>query len=177
MHEVEPEIRLLADTDSLDELTALLHRAYAPLGARGLRYTAVNQDVETTRKRASKGECYVLADGSTMVGTIVVVPPLARWSHCAWYDRPGVSVVTQFGVEPSLQHRGLGSRLTDFVERRAADLGANEIALDTAEPAAQLIAFYEARGYRLIGHEQWKHVNYRSVILSKVLGNSVLTQV
>jgi GNAT superfamily N-acetyltransferase len=170
MYEIEPEIRLLSETDSIDELTALLPRAYAPLGARGLRYTAVSQDAATTRERASKGECYVLADGPTMLGTIVIVPPLARWSHCAWYDRPGVSVVTQFGIEPSLQRRGLGSRLMDFVEQRAADLGASEIALDTAEPATHLIALYEARGYRCIGHEQWKHTNYRSVILSKTLG-------
>lgn len=146
MHEGEPDIRLLADTDSLDELTALLHRAYAPLAARGLRYMTATQDVATTRKRASKGECYVLADGTTLVGTIVVVPPLVRWSESAWYDRSGVSVLAQFGIEPSLQRRGLGSRLMDFVEQRAADLGANEIALDTAEPAADLIAFYDARG-------------------------------
>jgi GNAT superfamily N-acetyltransferase len=77
--------------------------------------------------------------------------------------------LTQLGIEPSLQRRGLGSRLINFVEQRAADLGATEIALHTAEPAAQLIALYEARGYRLVGHEQWKHTNYRSVILSKSL--------
>lgn len=165
----ELEIRLLADTDSFDELTAMLRRAYAPLEASGLRYMTASQDVAMTRKRASKGECYVLADGPRMVGSIVVVPPLARWSHCAFYDRPGVSVVTQFGIEPSLQRRGLGSRLMDFVEQRAADLGAIEIALDTAEPAAHLIALYEARGYRFAGYEQWNHTNYRSVILSKSL--------
>ena len=57
----------------------------------------------------------------------------------------------------------------DFVEQRAADLGATEIALDTAEPAAHLIAFYEARGYRLVGHKQRRHTNYRSAILSKAI--------
>ena len=87
MHEAAPEIRLLADTDSFEELTALLQRAYAPLAARGLRYMTASQDVATTRKRASKGECYVLAVGATIVGSIVVVPPLVRWSECAWYDR------------------------------------------------------------------------------------------
>jgi hypothetical protein len=60
MREPELEIRLLSDSDSLDELTTLLHRAYAPLAASGLRYMTASQDVAMTRKRASKGERYVL---------------------------------------------------------------------------------------------------------------------
>lgn len=55
----------------------------------------------------------------------------------------------------------------NLVEARAAETGAVEIALDTAEPATHLVAWYGRRGYRLIEHAQWGHTNYRSVIMSK----------
>lgn len=45
-------IRPLDPADSIAELTALLHRAYAPLLAQGLRYVATHQDETTTRTSA-----------------------------------------------------------------------------------------------------------------------------
>lgn len=43
------------DDADAEELTGLLHRAYAELGAQGLNFTAVDQDVEVTRERAAGG--------------------------------------------------------------------------------------------------------------------------
>jgi hypothetical protein len=56
-----------------------------------------------------------------------------------------------------------------LAEGRAWVLGAAEVAVDTAEGVAHLIAFYRTRGYRQVGDAQWDHTNYRSVILSKRL--------
>jgi GNAT superfamily N-acetyltransferase len=165
----ELQIRLLAGSDSLELLTELLHRAYASLAALGFNYTATNQDVETTHSRIAGGECYVVADAERIVATMLLRPPAMRTPHCAWYDRPDVAVVGQLGVEPALQRQGLGGRLIRFGEERARSLGATEVALDTAEGASHLIQLYTARGYRRVGLEQWKHANYRSVILSKTL--------
>ena len=41
IHDIE--IRQFGPDDSIEELTALLHRAYARLGSMGLNYTAVDQ--------------------------------------------------------------------------------------------------------------------------------------
>src|SRR5688572_17819847 len=90
------DVRLIEKTDSFTTLTELLHRAYAQLAAMGFRYRATYQDVETTRERAGKGECYVAFQGARMVGTVLLVPPSARAPHCSWYDRDGVSIVSQF---------------------------------------------------------------------------------
>lgn len=135
----------------------------------GFRYLATDQDVETTYRRASKGECYLVALQALIVGTIVVVPPGQRAPHCDWYDRADVAVLNQFAIEPKLQGRGLASRLLEFAEGRALELGARHTAVDTAQGAAHLIAFYTARGYREVARTSWKHTNYRSVILSKRL--------
>ena len=55
----------------------------------------------------------------------------------------------------------------DLVERRARELGAQELALDTAEGASDLLRMYEARGYRFIEEVDWRPTtNYRSRLLS-----------
>jgi GNAT superfamily N-acetyltransferase len=163
------DIRLLSEHDSVEALTELLHRAYSALGAMGFRYKAVDQTAETTRRRISKGECYVAIRGDAVVGTALLLPPTFRAPHCEWYDRTGVAVLGQFAVEPSFQRQGLGSRLIRHVETRALELGAEELSIDTSEGATHLIALYHRRGYRHVGFAQWAHTNFRSVLLSKRL--------
>jgi hypothetical protein len=55
------------------------------------------------------------------------------------------------------------------LEERAAELGAAELSIDTAEGATQLVSLYERRGYRHVGTARWPQANYRSVLLSKRL--------
>ena len=162
------EVRLMFPTDSIPELTCLLHRAYARLAAMGLRYMATHQSDEVTRERAGQGECYVALKDGVLVGTLLL-KSADRTGGSPWLDRPEVASLGQFAVAPEVQALGLGARLMDLVEARATETGAAEIALDTAEPATHLVAWYGRRGYRLIEHAQWEwgHTNYRSVIMSK----------
>ena len=161
-------IRPWRSTDSVDELTELLHRAYAGLAAMGLRYWATHQSAEVTLKRIQQGTCLVAEESGVIRGTIVL-RNAAQTTGCPWYDRPDVASFGQFGVDPDLQKNGLGRRLLDQVEVLAAASGARELALDTAEPATHLVGWYTRLGYRFIEHAQWQHTNYRSVILSKTL--------
>lgn len=165
------EVRPLSPADSIRELTRLLHRAYARLAAMGLRYMATHQSVEVTQERTGQGECYIAVADGALVGTIMF-KPADRTSGSPWLDRPEVASLGQFAVAPEVQALGLGARLMGLVEARAAETGAAEIALDTAEPAAHLVAWYGRRGYRLIEHAQWGHTNYRSVIMSKRVGRN-----
>jgi GNAT superfamily N-acetyltransferase len=161
-------IRRLAAEDSLEDLTGLLHRAYRPLLDAGLRYLATHQDVETTAQRVSQGECWVAEVEGRVVGTVTLAPP-GTLRDADYYERSGVAVFHQFAVDPDRQGRGIGSRMMDHVEQRAAALGASEIALDTAEGAERLIAMYERRGYRRVGRTNWDVTNYKSVIMAKRL--------
>ena len=128
--------------------------------------------VETTKTRISKGECSVAVHQGIVIGTALLTPPSLRMPWCEWYDRPDVSVLSQFAVEPRHQGHGVGSALMRHIEERAAELGAAEISVDTSEGATHLIELYERRGYRHVGHAQWEHTNYRSVLLSKRLSSS-----
>lgn len=160
------EIRLIRSDDDYAELTELLHRAYGALAARGMRFLASHQDEKMTRERIGEGECYLAMQDGRMIGTIVW-RSAQQTSGTPWYDRADVSSFGQFAVEPTLQNHGFGSKLLAIAEQRAAETGAAEIALDTAEPAHDLIRLYTKRGYRFIEFTQWKVANYRSVIMSK----------
>lgn len=50
-----PHIRPFSATDSVAELTSLLHRAYARLAQMGLNYTAVDQSPDVTARRIEGG--------------------------------------------------------------------------------------------------------------------------
>lgn len=165
------EIRAFRKNDSLAELTAVLHRAYAALGAMGLNHTSVDQSDEVTRRRIAGGICLVAVSGSALVGTILY-RPTDQTRGCPWYDRPEVASLHQFGVLPESQRAGIGSRLMQAVEMLALDSGAGQLALDTAEPAAHLLQFYVRRGYRFIEYAQWPGKLYRSVVMSKTLSES-----
>jgi GNAT superfamily N-acetyltransferase len=161
-------IRDLDPSDSIAELTELLHQAYRPLGESGLNYTAVDQGPDTTRRRTERGHCLVAEQDGRLIATVTWYRP-GSLEHCTWYRRPDVAVFGQFAVSPGSQRRGVGSLLIAEVERRARQEGAAELALDTAEPAKHLIDYYGSRGFRQVEVAQWKGKTYRSVIMSKTL--------
>ena len=173
-------IRPLAPSDSLEALTALLHRAYAPLGAMGLNYTAVDQSVDATARRFASGHGFVAEQGGVIVGTVVVNGPLDADEKpdaraCAWYLRRDVAHLHQLGVEPAAQGRGIGQALIAACERWAVERGFRAIALDTAMPATHLRQRYAAFGYAEVGDVQWSGKRYRTVIMVKPLSGEAPT--
>ncbi len=162
-------IRPFREGDAIPPVTRLLHAAYAGLAAMGLRYTATHQDDEVTLRRLRQGlSLFAELDGE-VVGTISLRGPQPE-SLCEWYRRVEVYSFGQFAVRPDLQGGGLGSKLLQVVEDMARQQGAAELALDTAEGALHLIAWYGRCGYREVERVAWGTTNYTSVILSKTLG-------
>jgi GNAT superfamily N-acetyltransferase len=167
---MNPEIayRRLLPADDLDAITALLHEAYAPLAAAGMRFVASHQSTATTRSRLENSEAFVATDGGFIVG-IITLKEASATNGSPFYDRPDVADFGQFAVRPAYQRRGIGSRLIEIVERRAREKGVRELALNTSEHALDLIAMYTRKGYRFIEYTQWPEVNYRSMVFSKSL--------
>lgn len=161
-------IRPLRPTDSLEQLTRLLHRGYARLGAMGLNYTAVDQPVETTAARIAGGHCLLALWNGELAGT-VLTKPTEPGSECPYFTRPGVASLRQFAVDPAYQGRGIGRALVAHGEDWAREAGFDELALDTAEPAEHLVRLYDRLGYARVGIVQWPGKVYRSVVMSKVL--------
>ena len=170
-------IRRLAPSDSIREMTALLHRAYAKQTEMGLKPLAGRQDDAMTSKRVFSGECYVAVEHirlegggnrQKMVGTILF-HEVEEAEGPPWFHRPGVTSFSQFAVDPGYQGLGIGHALLERCEERAREERATELACSMAEPDTDLMTFYLRRGFRFVEHWQWPYTNYRSAILSKAI--------
>lgn len=163
-------VRQLAPDEDMVALTELIHRAYAPLAERGLKYWATHQTVQDTIERCAMGETWLAELDERVVGTITMKRP-GDTRGSDFYRRTDICVFNQLAVEPALQGQGIARVLIERVESRAVALGAAFVACDTSEHATELIAMYERRGYRYVEHADWRpKVNYRSVILALPLG-------
>lgn len=163
-------IRPFSKSDSLTELTELLHRAYKVLDDAGWHHVAGWQDEKMTEHHVSKGECYVAELEGKIIGTILLYGDFSdKGDVPEIYKRSDVRVFGKFAVEPELQKHGVGGMLMDFVENHAREMGMKELALDTSEDTTNLIDYYEKRGYSFVCHHQWKITNFRSVVMSKKL--------
>ncbi|WP_088282778.1 GNAT family N-acetyltransferase [Ideonella sp. A 288] len=172
--DAELHIRPLRDDDSVAALTGLLHRAYAPLGAAGLNFTAVDQSEAMTRERLFGALCWVAEQGGALVGSVtasgVYDPNTKPWARATpWFYRTDVAHLHQLAVEPARQGAGIGARLMAACEAWARDTGHRAIALDTAAPAAHLRARYTHMGYADVDEVQWAGKTYRSVVMAKPL--------
>jgi GNAT superfamily N-acetyltransferase len=159
-------LRPLSDGDSLEELTAMLHRAFSRLGQMDLNCTCIDQSVAVTRERIEKGACYVAVCDGRLVGTITLYGP-DPGSKSAWYHRQAVASIHQLGVDPEFQGSGLGTDLLQFAECWAREHGYRELALETPQPAEHLVAFYMRHGYRPVELVTFQGKRYRSLVLSK----------
>jgi GNAT superfamily N-acetyltransferase len=152
--------------DSFDELTLMLHRSFARLGGMGLNCTCVDQSSLVTKARAMGGDCYVAVCNGRLVGTMTLYAQDCD-SACALYQRDDTASIRQFGVDPAYQSRGIGKSLLAYADHWAAIRGYAELALDTPQPAAHLIAFYRGQGFRITDFVRFAGKQYDSAILSK----------
>jgi GNAT superfamily N-acetyltransferase len=164
-----PSIRPVQPGDDLVRVTDLIHAAYAPQAARGLRFWGTHQSVEDTAKRLASGHGLLAELNGEYVGTITVRPPQPE-SPVAIYRDGQTWTISQFAVAPSSKGRGLGKALHEAAVRHALRNGATVMALDTAAAAQGLIAMYTAWGYQPAGEHSWQPLtNYVSVLMRRPL--------
>jgi uncharacterized damage-inducible protein DinB/GNAT superfamily N-acetyltransferase len=172
------DIRLLAVRDSLQALTELLHRAYAPLAARGMNFTAATQSLEVTAQRAAAGQCFVAVRDREIVGTVTVCGPLdaPEDPSLPWFSERNTAHLHQFAVAPEAQRAGVGARLVQRCEAWARDNGYGGMVSGAAVGADELTALFRRLGYTEIAQVQGPGRTYRSVILRKSLDLSPLRE-
>lgn len=159
--------REVCATDDLVALTDLLHAAYAAHAANGLKYWATYQSVEDTATRLADGHGLVGTVSGQIVATITLRPPNPK-STVGLFRDPQTRSFGQFAVHPDHQGRGYGKRLHDFALAFAFARGCRSLALDTAQPARELIEMYRSWGYMEVGTCDWRpRTNYLSILMVK----------
>jgi predicted N-acetyltransferase YhbS len=167
-------IRHLSPDDCVDEITSLLHRAYKQNADMNIHFVASHQSADVTRERLVQGTAYIAVLDGQIVGTITLTFPIDV-PHAEYHTDKPLASFGQFAVEPGLQGSGIGRKLIETVEAEAIRLGAEEICLDTAQPAKHLIAFYERLGYEIRAEADWRpDVNYKSWVMVKSLEGSTV---
>ena len=174
------QIRPWQAADSPAALTALLHRAFAPLAATGMNFTAASQTEAMTRERLSHCHCLVAEQAGQIVGSVTVSaaydPNRQAWARATpWFYRDDVAHLHQLAVDPGAQGQGIGAALTQACEQWALQAGHRAIALDTAAPASPLRRRYRRAGYAEMASVQWDGKAYRSVVMVKPLGAEPVT--
>ena len=156
-------------SDSYDALTALLHRAFAALGALGFNCPCADQPASATRERVLTGECFVALGNAHLVATMTMHSHDPD-SRCDPYRSRHVATLGQLAVDPVWQQRGIGRSLLAFAQRRAAARGATHLALDAPYAAVRLIDFYRHEGFQPVDVMRFPGHNYDSAILCKSVG-------
>lgn len=172
------DIRSLAARDSLEALTQLLHRAYAPQAEQGRNYPAATQSVAQTQQRLAEGQCFVAERQGRIVGTVTVCGPHELRTASSGAGMPAfrdrdTAHFHQLAVAPEFQRQGVGRRLVAACEQWARQHGYRRLALDTAEPAT---ALYRSLGYVDVARVQHEGRSFRSVVMEKPLDQSPLRE-
>lgn len=163
---MELVIREFQSDDDLEKLTDLIHSAYASHAASGLKYWATHQTVEDTKKRIAMGICLVGVLNGEYVGTGLFRRPQLD-SPVNLYREKSVWTLAQFGVAPEFRGNGYGKAIHSHGLQLLKNMGVSTIALDTAEPAKDLIEMYKSWGYKMVGVCDWRpFTNYSSVVMS-----------
>lgn len=162
-------VRHFLPEDSLDFLTELVHQAYAPHAALGLRYWGTHQTVSDTAQRLASGHGFVAEVAGQIAGTITLRPPQPD-SIVALYRDVHTWSIGQFAVAPANKGSGVGAALHEHVLESARLRGGRCMALDTAAQAGGLISMYRRWGYEIVGEHDWRpHTNYLSVLMTRSL--------
>src|SRR6478736_6109693 len=87
INNTEYEIRKWKESDSIPELTELLHRAYKPLAEdMGLIFLATHQSDAQTKRRVEQGDCFVIENNGKLIAAISLYPNNKK-SECEMYRR------------------------------------------------------------------------------------------
>ena len=157
-------IRDWRDDDDVEALTRMLHRAYAPLAAAGLRYMATHQSPDVTLRRLKRGRALVAEYEGDIIATLTVYTPEPDSTVLLYRDLRTYHI-GQFGVEPDYKGRGVGRALHQAAVHHTLEQGGLYLALDTAGPATDLIATYQRWGYQIMERMSFSATNYESVIM------------
>lgn len=159
-------IREFEAGDDVEKLTDLIHAAYAPHAAAGLKYWATHQTVEDTKKRIASGTCLLALHNQEYIGTALFRRHNPE-SKLPLYREPSVRALAQFCVAPAYKGRGYGKAIHDHGVVLMKVAGVKIMALDTAAPAAALIAMYKSWGYQVVGECDWRpFTNYSSIVMA-----------
>ncbi|CAM5211633.1 S-(2-succino)cysteine N-acetyltransferase [Ureibacillus acetophenoni] len=139
-----------ATVDDAKTLQEILVKAYAENGKLGIKFDAVNADVEMTTRHLQTNLCFFMEYEGKVVATISLRMP--------WSPNPGPEKVPHIGwfaTDPDSGQKGLGSKLLTWLEEEVLKnrLRTPYVTLGTADKHPWLIQMYERKGYKVFSQK------------------------
>ena len=148
----EPPIRVAtaADVSVIGQIVEQAYRHYIPRIGK-----PPGPMLDDYNARVSEGVVWVIGEGSTIAGVIVLLP------------RPDHLLLDNIAVAPARQGSGLGRRLVAFAESEAVRRGYRQIRLYTHQTMTENQRLYAAIGYEETG--RGTEAGYERVFMRKRL--------
>ena len=148
----EPRIRAAtaADASVIGQIVEQAYRHYIPRIGK-----PPGPMLDDHSARVSEGAVWVIEEGSTIAGVVVLLP------------RPDYLLLDNIAVAPARQGSGLGRRLLAFAEAEAVRRGYSEIRLYTHQTMTENQRLYAAIGYEETG--RGTEAGYERVFMRKRL--------
>jgi GNAT superfamily N-acetyltransferase len=167
--EREVEFRKVTPEDSAEDINRLFHTSHALQADHSLRRFWLAELLGEGSPENPKGELFLaVSEGVRLIGGAVFYDA-ENTRGCPYFDKPNIASIGPFAVMPEFQGHGLGGALLQFIEDRARETGAEELALDIPPEATQTLQKYLQQGYRFAENARWPGSDRRCVILSKRL--------
>jgi GNAT superfamily N-acetyltransferase len=149
-------------------LRNLLREAYEIRARQGLNFTATYQDEEMTRDSLLKDDrqTFFASTSGTLGRTLV-----GTFQLCLDKGTQPVTGVSfnRFGIHPQYSGHGLGRLLLELAVDIARSRGYLSISLDTAQPATDLVSFYQRHGFKIVGQTWWDGKTYATWMMRREL--------
>lgn len=171
MNSIENEIIIKPKPESVswEEITELLHVAYAKNTNKGLEFLAAYQDVDTTIERAKNGICLVALKRDKLIGSISVLFYNKLKGRKKWYNEDKTAAFAQLAVHPDNMGDGIGNKLFDTSIKICEEKGVNSVIITTSVKATKLLQWYKKKGFSFIEFNSYRSTNYYSVKLKKTI--------
>lgn len=166
--EREVEIRLAGAQDSAETVDRLFHLSHALLADHRLRRFHLDSLLGDGSPENPHGELYLAdAEGRIIAGVVFYDPE--NTSGCPYYDRPDVASLGPLAIVPEFQGHGLGGAMLRFVEERAVEVGAKELALEITPEATNALNKFLKEGYRFAENARYNDGQQRCIVMTKSL--------
>jgi GNAT superfamily N-acetyltransferase len=153
-----------ATLEDATTLRSLLREAYCARAQQGLNFTASYQDEEMTRQSLIKTDrqTFIAIAGERVIATFQLC--LEKKTS----PETGISF-NRFAVDPDFQKHGLGGIILEHAAEIARTRGFKQMWLDTAQPATDLVEFYQRHGFKIDRQTWYVGKTYASWVMRREL--------
>jgi len=159
------EIKIIPKPDYItwEQITELLHLAFAEKKEKGMSYLATHQDAETTKKRVGDGVCLVALIDDKLVGTASFQIKTPDKFNKRWHNEKLYAYASQLAVHSDFKGMGLGNKLQSERIRLCAENNVDELLGHTSIYAKEILSWWKRQGAQYVEFISSAATNYYAI--------------